>query len=123
MSRSNGRFAVLAALLATATLVLAAPQEKKSEPVAQADKVSYDRQIRPIFQAQCMGCHQPAKAKGGYLMTTRDKMLAAGEAKLVNVTPGHPEKSNLIDQITAKNGEAEMPKGRKALVAGDIMLI
>src|SRR5438045_8365093 len=119
MNRSNRRWAALAAVLASATLALASPQEKKTETAA-VGKVSYDRQIRPIFQAQCMGCHQPAKAKGSYLMTTRDKMLAAGEAKLINVTPGHPEKSNLIDQISPKNGEAEMPKGKKALVAGDI---
>jgi mono/diheme cytochrome c family protein len=25
--------------------------------------VSYFKDVRPIFQAQCQGCHQPAKAK------------------------------------------------------------
>ena len=123
MIRSNGRFAVLAAILAATTLALGAPQDKKPEPATPAMKVSYDRQIRPIFQAQCMGCHQPAKAKGSYIMTTREKMLVAGEAKLVNVAPGHPEKSNLVDQITPKNGEAEMPKGRKPLAPADIELV
>ncbi len=122
MIRSNRRFAVLAALLGAATLALGAPQEKKPEAAAPM-KVSYDRQIRPILQAQCMGCHQPAKAKGGYLMTTRDKMLAAGESKLVNVTPGNPAKSALIDQITPKNGEAEMPKGKKPLSPAEIDVI
>src|SRR5947208_2365517 len=122
MIRSNRRFAVFAALLASATLALAMPQEKKPE-AAVVGKVSYDKLIRPIFQAHCMGCHQPAKAKGNYIMTTRDRMLAAGEAKLVNVTPGHPEKSNLVDQITPKNGEAEMPKGKKPLASAEIDLI
>jgi mono/diheme cytochrome c family protein len=122
MSRFKGRFAVLAALLGVATLALGSPQEKKAEPQATA-KVSYDRQIRPIFQANCMGCHQPAKAKGSYVMTTREKMLVAGEAKLVNLVPGHPEKSNLVDQVTPKNGEAEMPKGKKALAPAEIELI
>ena len=31
--------------------------------------ISYHKQIRPIFQAKCQGCHQPAKASGDYIMT------------------------------------------------------
>ena len=31
--------------------------------------VSYYKQIRPIFQAHCQGCHQPAKSSGAYVMT------------------------------------------------------
>ena len=42
---------------------------------AAGPKVSYDKQIRPIFQAHCQGCHQPAKAGGGYVMTAFDRML------------------------------------------------
>jgi WD40 repeat protein/mono/diheme cytochrome c family protein len=124
MIRSNGRFAALAGLLAAATLAWGAPQEKSpGSPAASTAKVSYDKQIRPIFQAACMGCHQPAKAKGSYVMTTRERMLAAGESKLVNLVPGHPEKSNLVDQITPKNGQTEMPKGRKALAPAEVELI
>ena len=44
----------------------------------QAEPVSYYKQIRPIFQANCQGCHQPAKAKGGYVMTTFEQLLAGG---------------------------------------------
>ncbi|HEY4408323.1 MAG TPA: alpha-amylase family glycosyl hydrolase, partial [Acidimicrobiia bacterium] len=36
----------------------------------------YYKQIRPIFQAQCQGCHQPSKAGGGYVMTAFDRLLA-----------------------------------------------
>ena len=42
--------------------------------------VSYDTQIRPIFQARCHGCHQPAKAKGDYVMTTFKQLIAGGYA-------------------------------------------
>ena len=41
--------------------------------------VSYHKQIRPLFQATCQGCHQPAKLKGGYTMTDFQKLLAGGE--------------------------------------------
>ena len=31
--------------------------------------VSFHKEIKPIFQANCNGCHQPAKMKGDYLIT------------------------------------------------------
>ena len=38
------------------------PKDKDKAKAAPAAKVSYDKQVRPIFQAHCQGCHQPAKA-------------------------------------------------------------
>src|SRR3954463_12110518 len=96
------------ALMACLTLALGAgAQEKK--PEAAPSKVSFDRQIRPIFQGVCIGCHQPAKAKGNYTMMSRENMLATGESKLPAIVPGKPDKSNLIKLITPEKGEAEMP--------------
>ncbi len=73
-------------------------------------RVSYYKQIRPIFQAQCQGCHQPAKAGGGYVMTDFARLLAGGESKLAAIVPTKPEESNLLDQVTPEAGKAEMPK-------------
>src|SRR5215470_2039973 len=46
------------------------PKDAASQPV------SFYKDIRPIFQANCHGCHQPAKAKGGYVMTEFQKLVA-----------------------------------------------
>ena len=54
--------------------------------------VSYYKQIRPIFQAKCHGCHQPAKDKGDYIMTTFKRLLAGGESEKKAIVPGDPEK-------------------------------
>ncbi|SVC09760.1 uncharacterized protein METZ01_LOCUS262614, partial [marine metagenome] len=51
-------------------------------------KVSYYTQIRPLFQAKCHGCHQPAKDKGDYIMTTFEGLLAGGESEKKAVVPG-----------------------------------
>ena len=110
---------------ALAAPVFAAPPKKADEdPNAP---VSYFKKIRPIFQAQCQGCHQPAKAKGGYVMTDFAKLLAGGEecakdAKKA-VVPKDPDKSLLIHQITPVNGEAEMPPKKKPLHEMEIALI
>src|SRR5687767_5043007 len=113
---------ILLALLACLPLALGAgAQEKKKD--AAPGKISFDKQVRPILQGTCIGCHQPAKAKGGYVMMSRESVLAAGESKLPAVVPGQPDKSNLVKLITPENGEAEMPKGKKALSKVEIDLI
>ena len=73
-------------------------------------QVSYQRDIHPIFQRQCFGCHQGAKQLGEYRMTDFAAMLAGGETGEPAVVPGKPDDSYLINQITRHDGIAEMPK-------------
>src|SRR5271165_2604606 len=105
-----------AALAATAFGAAAPKMAEKEDPNAP---VSYYKKIRPILQAQCQGCHQPAKAKGGYVMTDFAKLLAGGEDctkdKKEAVVAKDPDKSFLVEQITPKNGEAEMPPKKAPL--------
>ena len=65
--------------------------------VAANQPVSYYRDVRPIFQANCQGCHQPSKAKGGFVMTDFAKLLKGGDKEGVAITPGHPDKSALVE--------------------------
>ncbi len=111
----------LAALLILAAAP-AARADDKAKP-ADAGTVSYYKQIRPIFQAHCQGCHQPAKARGEYVMTAFDKLLAGGESGEKAVVPGKPEVSHLVAQIVPKDGKAAMPEGKKPLADNDIDLI
>ena len=99
---------------------LAAPADKKAAPVK---KVSYYKDVRPIFQANCQGCHQPAKSRGGYVMTDFKLMLGAGDSKEAAIVAKSPEKSHLVQLITPKDGKAEMPEGRKPLHATEIETI
>ena len=75
-------------------------------------KVSYFAQVRPIFQANCQGCHQPSKAGGGYVMTSPDRLATGGESKSAAIVPGKPELSHLIEQVTPEGAKAKMPKGK-----------
>ena len=60
---------------------------KAADPPKTPPTVSYFRDIRPIFQAQCHGCHQPAKASGGYVMTVTDALRKGGESGTPAITP------------------------------------
>jgi WD40 repeat protein len=101
------RFALVA--LAGLALPVAAVAE---EPA----KVSYYKDVRPILQQNCNGCHQPAKPLGGYVTTDHANLLKPGEREKAGVIPGKPEQSYLIEQIKVHdNGKAEMPKSRDPL--------
>jgi len=83
--------------------------------------VSFFRDVRPILQAHCQGCHQPAKPEGGYVMTEAARLRDAGDSGVPGVVPGTPAASHLISQITPDAaGHAEMPKGAAPLAAADI---
>ncbi|WP_435011625.1 DUF1549 domain-containing protein [Tundrisphaera lichenicola] len=106
--------------LLLAAIPWAAPAEDAAKP---SDRVSYYTQVRPIFQAHCQGCHQPAKPGGGYVMTSFERLLAGGESKARAITPGNPASSHLIDQITPLAGKAEMPKDKPAISEGEIKTV
>jgi mono/diheme cytochrome c family protein/roadblock/LC7 domain-containing protein len=106
------------------TSLLAADDAKPAgEAKPATEPVSYYRDIRPLFQEHCHGCHQPAKKSGGYGMTSFADMLKAGESEVPGIVPGKPDESNLIDQITPADGKAEMPKEKPPLHETQIALI
>ncbi|MGC3965879.1 MAG: hypothetical protein QM775_00455 [Pirellulales bacterium] len=90
---------------------------------AEAEKVSFHKQVRPILQAQCQGCHQPAKQGGDYEMTDFGRLLKGGESGSAAVVAGKPDASYLVELITPTDGKAEMPRGKEPLSATDIDLI
>ncbi len=105
------------AVVATSICLVAVPA------AANDEAISYYDQIRPVFQAHCQGCHQPAKQSGAYVMTDFAKLLSGGESEMPAVVPGKPEESYLLELITPENDEASMPKGQKPLSQPEIDLI
>jgi len=98
-------------------------QPAKPEPAVVEKPVSYYRQIRPLVQVHCQGCHQPAKAQGAYIMTDHASLLKAGDRGMAGVVPGKPKESHLLEVIQPKNGKrADMPRGADPLAAKDVAL-
>ena len=85
--------------------------------------VSYHTQVRPILQAKCQGCHQPAKDSGEYVMTAFADLLEGGSSGMKAVVPGRPDASELVHQIVPKNGKSLMPKNAPSLHESEIALI
>src|SRR5262245_55465101 len=80
------------------------------DAAAEKPKVSYCREIRPILQDRCQGCHQPAKKMGGILMTGVEEMQKGGESETPAFVAGKPDESLLVSLIAHdKDGKASMP--------------
>ena len=111
-------------LLAAAAFLFAATAnaaDPKDAPTS--NKISYYKDVRPIFQQNCQGCHQPAKAGGGYTMTVYADMLNKGDREKPGVVPGKPEQSFLVALIRPLNGKSEMPRGKEPLPEPQIQTI
>jgi WD40 repeat protein/mono/diheme cytochrome c family protein len=105
-----------------AAAVHAAPP-KKEEGIDPNQPVSFYKHIRPIFQAQCNGCHQPARNKGDYIMTDFVALLKGGEEGHA-VIPGKAAESNLLKLIKPdEKGKAEMPQKADPLHESQVALI
>ncbi len=88
------------------------------------EEISYYRQIRPLFQQHCQGCHQPAKEQGGFVMTDYASLLKPGNSNKPGIVVGHPESSLAFQQITSQAGKPPaMPKGKDPLIDHDVNLI
>ncbi|MGC4005964.1 MAG: hypothetical protein QM811_23730 [Pirellulales bacterium] len=86
--------------------------------------VSFYKDVRPIFQEHCQGCHQPAKRGGEYLMTEFAALIKGGESAKPAVVAGKPQASYLLEMVTPdKAGKAEMPQDKKPLAAAQIKTI
>ena len=116
---------VAAALIASALTPLGMVQadDSKTADSKPAAKVSFFRDVRPVLQEQCQGCHQPAKRSGEYVMTPFAALIKGGESNSPAIVAGKPADSNLLTQITPDKGKAEMPKGKAPLAATQIELI
>ncbi len=91
---------------------------------ALPEHVGYYEHVRPILQAKCQGCHQPAKAKSDYVMTDVAGLIAGGETETA-VIPGNSKGSYLMELVVKQKGEErpEMPPKDVPLSSYEVNLI
>ncbi|MDF1852187.1 MAG: DUF1549 domain-containing protein [Verrucomicrobiales bacterium] len=88
------------------------------------ETVSYYDHVRPVFQAKCQGCHQPAKAKSDYVMTEVEALIKGGETDAA-ILPGKPSESYLMELVVTQKGEQrpEMPPKDEPLTDYEVKLV
>src|SRR6056297_686878 len=123
MKMKSTCLALMCLVLSSAPVFADEPAANSAATDPETPKVSFHKQIKPILQAHCQGCHQPAKASGEYLMTDFAKLLSGGESGTPAIIPGQPDDSNLVLQITATDGVAAMPPNGKPLSDVEVELV
>ena len=100
---------IFGAFLASALLVCGAlvllPRARGSEPLP----VDFNRDIRPIFNSQCITCHGGVKQAAGVSFSYREQALGKGKSGRPIVVPGSPGASELIARVTSHDPEERMP--------------
>lgn len=80
----------------------------KLPPPAQQANVTYAKDIRPLFEASCFGCHGEEKQKGKIRLDSLEAVLEGGhEGKIVR--PGDSQKSSLVIAVAQLDEETAMP--------------
>ena len=89
---------------------------------AEAAKVSYARQIKPIIVDNCLECHSTEDHKGGLDATSVATLIKGGKKARPAIVPGKPDESALVQFIRGLR-EPQMPKGDPALNEDELHLI
>jgi mono/diheme cytochrome c family protein len=96
------RFAAL--ILFTQSLSLTA---ETNTPAAGA--ILFDRDVRPIFEQNCLRCHGPEKPKSGFRLDNRADALKGGSDNRDDVVPGRSDRSKLIAYVAGLDPDMRMP--------------
>ncbi len=67
------------------------------------------RDIKPLLERSCAGCHVGEKVRGGLSLASREDLLKGGQSKEPAVVPGKSAESHLVRYISDQVEDLEMP--------------
>jgi WD40 repeat protein len=90
-----------------------------SSPRVHADATpTFDSQVAPILQKNCLACHSSASKMGGLVMESYDALMKGGTHGAV-IVPGKADQSRIILMLEGKV-QPRMPFGADPLPVADI---
>ena len=107
MLKSNSRaYRLTFTLIMFSAFVIAAPNSN----CTAADQVDFDREVKPILDQYCVGCHTKDDPEGGYVMETYAELISGGNHGTA-VTPGAVDSSRLLLMLQGKLQPTMPPEG------------
>ena len=94
-----------------------------SRQTAPERHIDFNRDIRPIFNANCMACHGGVKQASGVSFSYREQALGKGKSGRPTVVPGNPRASELIARVTSRDPNVRMPLNGTSLTPRQIGLL
>jgi hypothetical protein len=88
-----------------------------------SDRVVFSRDIRPIFNQNCVSCHGGVRQKNNVSFIFREEALGVGKSGHRTIVPGDPDSSELMARLVATDAEDRMPYHAPALTSQQVELI
>jgi uncharacterized membrane protein len=100
---------------------------KQTSVAAKPDSAMllYDDLLQPVLQAKCLSCHNDARAKGEYSMTSLQNMMKGGESGKAGLVPGYADSSEMYRRLLLPEDDDDRmpPKGKTPMTAAETELV
>lgn len=90
---------------------------------ARAEPVSFRKEIAPILLDNCLACHGPKKAEGGYRVDAFERAAKAGDSETPAITAKELDRSELYRRLTTDDASERMPLEGEPLPGDKIELV
>jgi len=100
---SHRSMTLIALFCAAVTPVKIQAEDVSAEQIQPDAKISFERDIRPMFKAACSHCHGEEEELSGGLDVRLRRFLVTGGDSGAAIVAGKPEESYLLDRV--KSGE------------------
>jgi WD40 repeat protein len=117
LSLGMGFGEVLGSVVVGLLISASPPGELRAEPI------SFRQKIAPLLVNNCLACHGPKKAEGGYRVDTFERLLAAGESSTPGFVAKNVEGSEVYRRLIATDKDERMPLEGDPLPADQIELV
>ena len=112
MKKTIAASLIVAGVLSTGIVARAEPDLSKLPPASDKKGLTFDKDIKPIFEKSCVKCHGAEKQKGKLRLDTLAATLKGGE-NAPNIKPGDSKNSTLVHTIARLvEDEAMPPEGK-----------
>jgi Planctomycete cytochrome C len=85
----------------------------KVPPASDKKGLTYEKDIKPIFEKSCVKCHSGDKPKSKYRIDTLPSAIKGGESEEAAIIPGNSAKSPLVHYVSDAVEDMEMPPTEK----------
>ena len=106
------RTAFLSLAAGSLTLAAAEVDASKLPPPSPKKDLTYEKDIKPIFEKSCFKCHGPEKQKGKLRLDSLAAVFKGGE-NAPNLIKGDSAKSTLVHSVARLDPDEAMPPDGK----------
>lgn len=99
----------ISSLILSLSAFAADPDISKLPPAAKKAGLTFEKDIKPLFETSCLKCHGAEKPKSKYRVDSREAAIKGGKSAEAAVIAGKSEKSPMIHFIADLVEDMEMP--------------